>query len=120
MSTSDDFIWIGGAPWRKIPGYDHRPMDRCIDNLTTMWAACRQDGRPWWRRIGPSVRLALLPLRPWPVTIWWGRLTLYGWGWNLFMRGTYLVWAPREAGLYVSPDGTPSRATRWLWRTVAR
>lgn len=118
MSTSEDFIWIGMPPWRKIPGRDERPYQRCIPNLVQMWAACRSDGKPWWRRIGPSVRLALLPLRPWPVTLWWGRLTLYGWGWDLWLhkRREHLVWTGREGGLYLSPDGTPTRATRWLIR----
>lgn len=118
MSTSKDFIWIGGAPWRKNPGSGERPMSRCVGNFTGMWAACRSDGKPWWHRFGPSVRMFLLPLRPWPVSVWWGRLTLYGWGWDLWLpgRGEYLVWASREGGLYLSPDGTPSSATRWIIR----
>lgn len=52
---------------------------------------------------------------PLPVTVA-GRLNLFGWGWNLKAFGTILVYS-HCSGLYVSPDGTPGSATRWLWPT---
>lgn len=41
-------------------------------------------------------------------------LTIYGGGWwNLKLPGTILVWS-KGNGVYLSPDGTPRSATRWL------
>ena len=40
--------------------------------------------------------------------------THYRWGWDLKLPGTILVWSPRSGGLYLSPDGTPRSATRWI------
>jgi hypothetical protein len=47
--------------------------------------------------------------------------TYYGWGCQVKVLGTILVWSWRgDRGIYASPDGTPSKATWWLrkprWR----
>lgn len=109
-----EFIWIGHAPWRNIPGHG-RPMGRCLSNAVGMWRACRNDGKPWWARILPTLHLALLPLAPWPVSLVWGHIVLYGWGWQVRMpRGDLLVWSRPDRMLYRSPDGTPSGASHFF------
>lgn len=40
--------------------------------------------------------------------------THYGWGWQLRLPGTILVRSKPSGCLYLSPDGTPRSATRWL------
>jgi hypothetical protein len=90
-------LWIGHWPrWR-----------RSIPNFMSMWKACRSDGRPWWARIVPAIRNALAPLSPMPVGLFWGRITLYSWGWSLDWGTGWMTWS-RDSGLYWSPDGTPS------------
>ena len=47
--------------------------------------------------------------------------TYYGWGAQLQLPWTILVWSWHgDRGIYLSPDGTPGSATRWLrlprWR----
>lgn len=106
LNNLNRFLWVGSPPrWGRVKPY-----------FVDMYRACRKDGRSVLYSTRAALRLAWLPLAPWPVTVL-GRLTLYGWGWDLRAFGTNLVWAPREAGLYISPDGTPTRATRWIWRS---
>ena len=52
---------------------------------------------------------------PWPVSIL-RRLTVFSWGAQLSIFGTYavVVWRGGRCA-YLSPDGTPSHATRFLW-----
>ena len=50
---------------------------------------------------------------PTPVTVA-SCFTCFGRWWQLKLPGTYLVWSPMSGGLYLSPDGTPRSATRWL------
>lgn len=48
---------------------------------------------------------------------WIGPLVIYSWGLDLKLRGTVLVVTWRcGLGAYLSPDGTPGRATRILLR----
>lgn len=49
---------------------------------------------------------------PFPLTVA-GALTLFGTWWQLKLPWTILVWS-RDNGCYMSPDGTPGNATRWL------
>lgn len=51
-------------------------------------------------------------LGPTPITIL-SCLTIYGWGWQLRLPGTWLVWS-KHSGAYLSPTGTPNKATRWF------
>lgn len=51
---------------------------------------------------------------PFPLTIL-GTLTLFGHWLQLRLPGTWLVISFRERYAYVSPDGTPRGATRWLY-----
>lgn len=53
---------------------------------------------------------------PTPVALFGGRFTHYGWGWNIRFRKTYFVWSRsgRPLHIYLSPDGTPGRATTWI------
>jgi len=48
-----------------------------------------------------------------PVSLFGHRITFFGWGWQVRLRGGYLV-RGQEGGLYFSPDGTPSSATIWF------
>lgn len=51
---------------------------------------------------------------PSPVTVL-RAFTYYGWGMQLRLPGTILVWCWRgDRGIYLSPNGTPGQATRWL------
>lgn len=53
---------------------------------------------------------------PWTIKLWGLRFTRFQWGWDLYMhRGSVLTYS-RHSGLYVSPNGTPDSATRWIWR----
>lgn len=40
--------------------------------------------------------------------------THFGRSWCLKLPGTILVYSPASGGLYLSPDGSPRSATRWL------
>lgn len=57
---------------------------------------------------------------PTPVTVL-HFLTFYGWGLDCRLPWTILVWSWRgDRGIYLSKDGTPGSASRWLrlprWR----
>lgn len=51
-------------------------------------------------------------MAPFPLTVA-SALTLFGDWWQLKLPGTILVWSIGN-GVYLSPDGTPRSATRWL------
>jgi hypothetical protein len=99
-------VWVGMWPrWRRVPSA-----------FRSMWAACRSDGKPWWRRIWPALAMAWMVLQPWPVSLGWGRLTFYGWGWDLRLTTGWLTWS-RDHGLYRSPQGTPGHPDAVPWWT---
>lgn len=56
---------------------------------------------------------------PTPLTVA-SCFTHFGRWWQLKLPWTILVWSPMSGGLYLSQDGTPRSATRWLigkgWR----
>lgn len=77
-------IWFGGWERPNCGGWDLRKVS------------------------GPGIQ------SPAPVTVC-SALTIYGRGWwHLKLPGTILVWSNRSGGVYLSPDGTPRSATRWL------
>lgn len=86
------FLWVGG--W-EVP--DLMQTDRGLP----AWRF-RLDGGHW--------------MPPWPVDIM-RRLTVFSWGAQLSIFGTYavVVWGCGSMRAYLSPDGTPSSATRFLW-----
>jgi hypothetical protein len=51
---------------------------------------------------------------PSPVSILGHRVTWFSWGFQVRLRGGYLVWSRREGTLYFSPSGTPDGATVWI------
>lgn len=59
-----------------------------------------------WRKSSGGIQ------SPTPVTVA-NCLTLFGDWWHLKLPWTILVWS-RDNGVYLSPDGTPRSATRWL------
>lgn len=63
-------------------------------------------GRTWTLR----ERLGMLT----PVSLFGHRITFYGWGWQVRLRGGSLVFSKQEGSVYFSPDGTPSSATIWF------
>lgn len=86
------FVWFGG--W-EVP--DLMQTDRGLP----AWRF-RLEGGTW--------------MPPWPVSFT-RRLTVFSWGAQLWIFGTYAVavWGRGERCVYLSPDGTPSHATRFLW-----
>lgn len=50
---------------------------------------------------------------PAPVTVA-SVFTYFGWGWQLKLPWTIMVYSRPHGGLYLSPDGTPRSATCWL------
>lgn len=92
------FIWTGG--WRHLGDWNILQRSRYVK------------GKPWWRRISS----------PTPLSLFGHRITIYGWGGQVRLRGRYLVWTNRRTGgntrgyqVYISPDGTPMRAHTWLY-----
>jgi hypothetical protein len=81
-------IWIGG--WEIANGAG--------------WKLFRKTGNHW-RLCDPT-----------PISLFGHRFTYYGWGWHLRTHLGYLTYS--RAGrpkpiMYLSPDGTPGRATIW-------
>lgn len=101
------------------------------------WERYDEQGRDSWRfRIrssAPDSFLAQLPrwksrrwiwMDPTPLSLFGHRFTLFGWGWQLRVKGGWMVFSRKrysdgERKLYISHDGTPSRAHCWIWGTPA-
>jgi hypothetical protein len=65
----------------------------------------------WRFRLEPG-----LWMDPFPLSLF-GCITFYGWGLQVRLPHTFFVWTWRgDRGMYVSPDGTPNKATRWITR----
>jgi hypothetical protein len=86
------FIWLGG--WERANGSGWRLY------LNT-------------KKVGGGNRK--LWLSPYPVSLFGGRITFFGWGWDLKVKGGWLVYSSiGRRKLYISPNGTPSQAVSWL------
>jgi hypothetical protein len=66
-----------------------------------------------WSLRRRSLRERLKPGMITPVSLFGHRITFFGWGWQLRLRGGYLV-RGSEGRVYFSPDGTPHSATIWF------
>lgn len=70
-----------------------------------------------WETFRKSPLTDRLNPRLWtPFALFGRRITCYGWGWQVRVRGGYWVLSGRgrRTSIYWSPDGTPSGATVWL------
>lgn len=98
-------ILIGRPLWVSVYTF-HHPLQPQLPSLE--YPFLPKPRRPWkFKRLG-SARWKF----PWMV----GPITFYGWGLNVELKKTYFSWKWKVNNYaYLSPDGTPQRATKWFW-----
>jgi len=106
-------VWVGG--WER-PVRSADPNGMVVSSH--VWKPCL------WRHHGQGVRAFPRNLADslTPVSLFGHRVTFFGWGFQLrpshrrsiFMVSRSGVRKGKPTKVYVSPDGTPSRATLWL------
>lgn len=85
------FIWLGGWELANGRGWRFWIPHNTINGTKKLW------------------------MSPYPISLLGHRMTFYGWGMEIKLSSGWIVWNFNRRYCFISRNGTPNDAHRWLW-----